>query len=759
MILPGLRLPIPRLRLLVLCLLLLGLAFARGAVAQPAAPGAPVGASPQLPVVEPAALDHLIQTLQDPKARDQFLADLKTLQAVQQKGPAPQKPASHALLPRALGAQILETMSGAFDRFRDGVEELRLSAGDPERLWAWARGQVEDPRQRALLMEFLWQLILILAVGFAVDLVARRFVERHQRGLRPPAKPGFFRRLGLLLLHCLLEFAPIVAFAAAAYVVVGIIQPGAAVRLALLAIVSAVVIARAAFVACRLVLSPFAPSLRLFPMADETAAYFYVWAVRLISIGVYGYFILQVAVLLGLPGSAYELALRILALIAALLVAAVILQSREAIARAIRRGARDEDGRARNLTRLRRQFAQSWHVLALIYLVAVYLTWAADVPGGFAYLGRGTGLTILILLLAWLALTLLRAGFERFFLINHDLLTRYPLLELRANRYLPMMRTGLAAVIRIVAAIAILDAWEVNVGGMLNSPVAREVIGRIVATALMLGAALIIWEVVDAAISFYLERRDGEGNQILTSARTRTLLPLIRNALFVVICLLAALTVLAELGVNIAPLLAGAGVVGLAIGFGAQTLVKDVITGAFILFEDTVNIGDVVTVNGTSGTVAAMSIRTLKIRDGDGTLHTIPFGAVTTVSNMSREYGYYTIDIGVDYHESTDKVVKAMREVFDELVADPVYKANTLSGLDILGVDRFTDNAVRIRAGIKTRPLKQWDVGREFNRRLKIKFDELDIHFAAPQRLVYGGPMAPAAGVVGPPPAAEKPAS
>ena len=365
----------------------------------------------------------------------------------------------------------------------------------------------------------------------------------------------------------------------------------------------------------------------------------------------------------------------------------------------------------------------------------------------------------MILLLTWLALSLLSAGYERLFLVNRELLVRYPLLEQRTNRYLPMMRSGLAALIRIAAVIAILDAWRVDVGAVLNAATMHEIIARLLTIFLMLVVALVIWEVVDAAITFYLERQDTEGRQILTSSRARTLLPLIRNALFVVISLLVALTILSELGVNIAPLLAGAGVVGLAVGFGAQTLVKDVITGAFILFEDTVNIGDVVTVNGVSGTVTAMSIRTLKIRDGDGTLHTIPFGTLTTISNMSRGYGYYSIDIGVDYQESTDKVVAAMREVFEDLLGDPAYRPNILGSLDLLGVDRFTDNAVRVRAGIKTRALKQWDVGREFNRRLKIRFDELGIQFAPPQRLVYGAPTGSATPPVAEKPAAEKVAS
>jgi len=311
-----------------------------------------------------------------------------------------------------------------------------------------------------------------------------------------------------------------------------------------------------------------------------------------------------------------------------------------------------------------------------------------------------------------------------------------------------LLRRILAVLIRIAAVVAILGAWQIDIGSILAGAAARDIIGRIATILLMLCGALAIWEIVDAAISFYLERRDVNGNPFVTSSRARTLLPLMRNALLVVISLLAGLTILSELGVNIAPLLAGAGVVGLAIGFGAQTLVKDVITGAFILFEDTVNVGDVITVNGISGTVEKMSIRTLKLRAGDGTLHSIPFGTVATVSNQSRGFGYYTIDVAVDYREDTDKVIAALREVFEDLIGDPRYRTDIFSGLEIQGVDRFTDNAVHIVAGIRTRALRQAPVGREFNRRMKIKFDELGIRFSPPPRLAYalapGGPATPA---------------
>ncbi len=720
------------LRLLVL---VLALFLAGQARAQTAAAPSSAASTAAAPKVDRAALDHLIQTLQDPKARDQLLSDLKALEAAQQPTPPP------APLPTALGAKLLRAMSDAFGRLRAGIEELRAGLVDPAHIWAWVRFEAADPGRRAMLFEFLWQLALILAVGFAADLLARRFVARAQDRLRPARPPLPLRRLGRLLLHGLLEVGPILAFAAAAYLVVAAVQPGVAVRLALLAIVSAVVIARAAFVLCRLLLSPFAPTLRLVPIDDETAAYLYVWARRLVSVGVYGYFALQVALLLGLPQAAYELLLRLLGLFLALLAAAVILQNREPVARLIARPAADgRTVRLRSLTRLRAQLARAWHVLALIYLAAIYLTGASGVPGGFAYLGRGTGLTILILLLTWVALALLRRAYDRFLVVNRELLVRYPLLEQRANRYLPVFRAALGALIRIVAAIAILDAWQVDVRAVFENPTAQEVIARLATVLLMLAVALVIWEVVDGAVTFYLERRDAEGRPILLSSRARTLLPLVRNALFVVICLLTALTVLSELGVNIAPLLAGAGVVGLAVGFGAQTLVKDVITGAFILFEDPLNIGDVATINGTSGLVEGMTIRTVKLRDGDGTLHTIPFGAVGTVSNMARDYGYYSVDVAVAYQEDTDRVIAAMRQAFDELSREPAWRIDILGPIEIQGIDRFTLDAVHIRARIKTRALRQWDVGREYNRRMKMTFDALGIQLFLPARAAYVPP-------------------
>ena len=202
---------------------------------------------------------------------------------------------------------------------------------------------------------------------------------------------------------------------------------------------------------------------------------------------------------------------------------------------------------------------------------------------------------------------------------------------------------------------------------------------------------------------------------------------------------MATLVVLAELGVNIAPLLAGAGVVGLAVGFGAQTLVKDVITGAFILFEDSIAVGDYVEVGSHEGTVEAITVRTIRLRDIHGTVHTIPFSSVDSVKNYTKDFAYHVAEIGVAYRENTDDVVKLLREVGEDLRADPEYADDIIEPMEINGLDRFDDSAVVIRSRLKTQPGAQWRVKREFNRRVKLKFDAEGIEIPFPHTTIYFG--------------------
>lgn len=221
--------------------------------------------------------------------------------------------------------------------------------------------------------------------------------------------------------------------------------------------------------------------------------------------------------------------------------------------------------------------------------------------------------------------------------------------------------------------------------------------------------------------------------------RAQTLIKLARQVLVVVVWVVAGLMALGEIGVNVAPILAGAGVMGLAVGFGAQNLVRDVISGFFVILEDQVRVGDIVTLNGTTGQVEKITLRTIVLRDVQGVVHVFPNGTITTLANGTSGWSAYVADVGVAYKEDTDRVSEVIRAVAAEMRADEVLGPLMLEEAEVLGVDRFADSAVVIRVRLKTLPLKQWVVGREFNRRLKKAFDREGIEIPFPHVSLYAG--------------------
>jgi small conductance mechanosensitive channel len=221
--------------------------------------------------------------------------------------------------------------------------------------------------------------------------------------------------------------------------------------------------------------------------------------------------------------------------------------------------------------------------------------------------------------------------------------------------------------------------------------------------------------------------------------RTQTLGSIIRYVLIAAIFIVAAMTMLKELGVEIAPVLAAAGIVGLAVGFGAQSLVKDVISGFFILLEDQIRVGDVVEIAGKGGLVEKINLKTTILRDLAGNVHYVPNGHIGVVTNMTKEYSRYVFDIGVAYREDVDEVIEVIKEVDEELRNDPEYKDDILEPIEIFGLDQFAGSAVIVKARTTTMPIKQWRIGREFNRRLKKKFDERNIEIPFPHITLYMG--------------------
>lgn len=221
--------------------------------------------------------------------------------------------------------------------------------------------------------------------------------------------------------------------------------------------------------------------------------------------------------------------------------------------------------------------------------------------------------------------------------------------------------------------------------------------------------------------------------------RIETIVRLLRQAGLLAIWITFFLIILREIGVEVGPLIASAGIVGLAIGFGAQNLVRDVISGFFIILENQIRVGDVAVINGTGGLVEAINFRTTVLRDLAGIVHFFPNGTITTLSNMTTEWSAYVFDIGVAYKENTDEVIEVIREVADGLMADEDMKNLILEPPEIFGVDKLDNSAVIIKGRIKTLPIQQWTVGREFLRRIKLRFDEKNIEIPFPHSTIYFG--------------------
>jgi len=224
--------------------------------------------------------------------------------------------------------------------------------------------------------------------------------------------------------------------------------------------------------------------------------------------------------------------------------------------------------------------------------------------------------------------------------------------------------------------------------------------------------------------------RAGEITETVPGAamkRVRTLISVLWTIVFVFIWFVVVLTSLGQIGVNVAPLLASAGVVGLAVGFGAQNLVKDLVSGFFLILENQVRVGDVAVINGTGGLVEAISFRTIILRDEAAVVHVFPNGSINTLSNMSKDWSAYVLNVNVAYKEDTDRVADVMRHVAEEMYADSKYRSAMLETIEIIGVDGFTASAVTIKARLKTRPQQQFAIGREYRRRLKIAFEAAGI--------------------------------
>ncbi|MGC2782357.1 MAG: mechanosensitive ion channel domain-containing protein [Roseiarcus sp.] len=317
-------------------------------------------------------------------------------------------------------------------------------------------------------------------------------------------------------------------------------------------------------------------------------------------------------------------------------------------------------------------------------------------------------------------------------------LTGFPTGEILVARYRPVLRLAVSTIITIVAIGALLESWGVDIASWFDpGRIGALVLSELSSVILAVAIAVVVWEACNTAIERQLARFAREG-AYARAARLRTLLPMLRTALIVTILTIAGLTALSAIGVNIAPLLAGAGIVGIAVGFGSQKLVQDVVTGVFLLLENAMQVGDFVTVSGLSGTVENLSVRSIRLRAGDGSVHIIPFSSVTSVTNTNRGIGNAAVSVNLAYGEDIDKAGEVLKQIAAEMRREPQFKALMRGDLDLWGVDKVDGATVTIVGQIECTDSGRWPVQREFNRRMKMRFQQLglDIAYSTQTRFV-----------------------
>ncbi|MGY4877830.1 mechanosensitive channel protein [Vreelandella aquamarina] len=487
--------------------------------------------------------------------------------------------------------------------------------------------------------------------------------------------------------------------------------------------------------AARMLFSSRYEGLRLLPISAEEASYWNRWLARLVGMVGYGLMVAVPLINYYLAPALGQAASTLIMVLAFIYAVAVILKNRVRLRDNLNAMARNASFTASRVTL--QLFARTWHLFALLYFLMVFVLTLTRPVDALPFVLFATLQTLAAVVVGILVSSFLTQTIGRRITLSSELRQKLPLLEKRLNSYVPNALRVLRTLIAIAVIMVVLDAWGAfDLPTWYASESGANLVSKLINVAFILILSIATWLGLASLIEHKLNPDTGSGEP---SARAKTLLSLFRNALAIAMVTITSMILLSEIGINIGPLIAGAGVLGLAIGFGAQKLVQDVITGIFIQVENAMNTGDVVTVGGVTGTAEKLSIRSVGIRDLHGTYHIVPFSSVDTVSNYMREYGNHIGEYGIAYRESIDEAVEQLHQAFNDLKASEDHGYKLLAPLDVAGVVALADSSVNIRVIIKTTPGDQWAVGRAYNRLVKLRFDQAGIEIPFPHTTMYFG--------------------
>jgi len=704
-------------------------------------------------------IDHFMAGLSDEQVRRLLINELKT--QAQKETAAEAKPEGIA--------GFIDKVKNLTALLQTRIEYIRSGGGDAQKqldgIYAFLVRGVRGTKSMA---RVLVSVAAVLAGALLIEWLFVLYTAAARRRIVSSDPSGWIAKIGALTSRALLDFTAIVIFIVAALILFFFFldrTPGQRVLLA--AYLAGIAFFQGAYLVLRFFLAPRAPALRFLPFSDETALYLHHWSIALIFVLCFGNVTRAV---MGLAGATELTQLKfvtLFSLIAAGMIIWMIVQKRKEAAFAFSQGLPESS--------LRYRLAHKWHhfaIFAVLLLLAAAI--GARILGTASNQGNLTLLMVpLYFMLDWILRLMLEAAFgivaqpkEQIVLVEatsdgpeDDVVTEaaQPVAgetsmdkSAAAGKHLDLdrmkgpLRTALRLSLAVLLLFWILNIWNVDF------PIGEEVVRSIIKILAVVLICYVAWGLINAAIMrrMHAEMPEGKEDEEMEEggaggSRIATLLMLLRKFMLVVIIVMASLIVLAALGVNIGPLIAGAGVFGLAIGFGAQTLVKDIISGVFFLMDDAFRVGDYLEVSGTKGSVEHISLRSIRLRNPRGQVYFIPFGDMKTVTNLSRDYVIMKLDFRVRYDADVEKIRKIIKKkVYQPIMDDPELGPKLLEPIKSQGVREMDDSAMIMRVKYKTKPGDQFVIRRDVYRLMQEAFREEGIEFAHRNVTVYMPPEA-----------------
>ncbi|ACI51007.1 MscS Mechanosensitive ion channel [Gluconacetobacter diazotrophicus PA1 5] len=770
--------------ILVLALLAGATPAIRPAQAADAAPATQYSA--QAPMTADQA-QQVLGVLNDPHKREEFTRTLTAIaRGLPQAAPVPARAsapaaapapaagnADVALEPNSLGSDVMSELAGVRDVTLHQAREFIGLFSDLVFVGHWIHSELSSPQSRQTLFDAFGRagLIFILALaaerGLAIALrrplsaVTARAVEAERQLNRSAeqetaeaAMPApeteaeqavqdtrrqdvrkqvetlrIIRRIPYSLLHLLTKLLPVALFLGIGYAGAAFVGDGEVTELVTLTLTNAYVAARAMYLVVEMIMVPKSPTIRLCGASDRTARIVTRWWNVLVAVPSIVVCLSSLGALFHLAPRGTEALIRAIVLAEHVMIAVFIWRIRKPVAMAMQPPARF---RGRSFWSFVGHLAHFWWLPAMVFDLALWLVWAMHVRGGYTWIWRTTILTIVVILLSRV-LSLLAFGLQnRVFHVSDEFEARYPGLQARADYYYPYARRGLSILLVFATLVILLQAWGIPaVAFFLYGALGTQIMTALVSIIIAFTIAIAVWEIANAALQNQIARYETT-EQASRAIRLRTVLPIIRTVLLSVIIIIVAVTTLSQIGLNVAPLLTGAGIMGAAIAFGSQSLVKDFITGFFMLVENAMQVGDWVTAGGISGTVEHLSIRTLRLRTTSGDVHIIPFSSVTSIANTSRDYNVVVVTFMLDLSEDPDRVAAILADVVAGMRADPQFAPMILTDFAFLGVEKADGDGAKLVGSFRTTAGNKWKVSREYYRRLGLRMVAEGVKFPSP---------------------------